>query len=48
MHDIQGVFTEEEIDKVIQGWPTNKMPGPDGYTGEFLKKFKATNIPDLL
>jgi hypothetical protein len=30
-------FTHEEIDKVVANMPTDKAPGPDGFTGLFIK-----------
>lgn len=34
---LQREVTEEEVRKVIFNMPTDKSPGPDGYTSEFFK-----------
>jgi hypothetical protein len=37
LEQLAAPFTNDEIDKVVTSMPNDKAPGPDGFTGLFLK-----------
>lgn len=49
-HELQALqdpIMVQEVQQVIQTWPRNKSPGPDGFTGEFYTKYQNILIRDI-
>ena len=45
---MKGPITSTEMEAVIKKLPTNKRPGPDGFSGEFYQTFREELILTLL
>ena len=48
IENINRPITSTEIETVIKNLPTNKSPGPHGFTGEFYQRFRDELTPILL
>ena len=48
IENINRPVTSTEIETVIKNLPTNKSPGPDGFTGEFYQTLRKELTPVLL
>ena len=43
LDDLSRSFTDSEVEAVIKNMPTDRAPGPDGFTSLFLKKVLANS-----
>ena len=48
IENINRSITSNEIETVIKNLPTNKIPGPDSFTGKFYQTFREELKPILL
>ena len=48
IENINRAITSTEIETVIKILPTNKSPGPGGFTGDFYQTFREELTPILL
>ena len=48
LENISRPITGNDIESAIKNLPTNKSPGPDGFTGEFYQALREALTPILL
>ena len=48
IENINRPITSTEFENVIKNLPTNKSPGPDGFSGKFYETFREELTPILL
>ena len=48
IENLNRAITSMEIETSVRNLPTNKSPGPDGFTAEFYQKFREELKPILL
>ena len=48
IENLNRAITSTEIETLIRNLPTNKSPGPGGFTAEFYQKFREELKPILL
>ena len=48
IEDLHRPITSTDFKSVIRNLPTNKSPGPDGFTADFYRKFREELTPILL
>ena len=48
IENLNRLITSTEIKTIIRNLPTNKSPGPDGFTADFYRKFREELTPILL
>ena len=48
IENLNRLITSTEMEIMVRNLPTNKSPGPDGFTAEFYQKFRGDLTPILL
>ena len=47
IENLNRLITSTEIENIIRNLPSNKSPGPDGFTAEFYQNFREELTPML-